>query len=62
MLRDCNSQAKLCIGANRARPRQQQTRLCMLQGGKTLLNGVPPEQLGVPKWRTQVQLHRGLPV
>ncbi|KAK9838333.1 hypothetical protein WJX81_005256 [Elliptochloris bilobata] len=25
-----------------------------IQGGKTLLNGVPPEQLGVPKWRTQV--------
>ena len=30
----------------------------MLQGGKTLLNGVPPEQLGVAKWRTQVQLPR----
>ena len=36
--------------------RQQQACLRVPQGGKTLLNGVPPEQLGVPKWRTQVQL------
>ena len=48
--------AAICITAKRTRTRQQQAYLRLLQGGKTLLNGVPPEQVGVPKWRTQVQL------